>query len=169
MNWRRMWRHLVTDERAAHRLFPASTLKRLEFATRHGEQMHTGQVRLAIEDSLPLAAIRRNVSPRERAIDVFSALRVWDTAENDGVLVYLLIADQAVEIVADRGIAGKVDPATWQTICSKMEGRFKAGDFADGVQVGLVEIGALLTLHFPRRTGDTATQSNDLPDAPVML
>jgi uncharacterized membrane protein len=169
MNWRRMWRHLVTDERATRRLFPAHTLKRLESATRHGEQMHTGQVRLAIEDSLPLSAIRRNVAPRERAIEMFSALRVWDTEENDGVLVYLLIADQAVEIVADRGIDRKVDNRVWKAICDKMEQRFRAGDFAGGAQVGLVEIGALLSVHFPRNTGDTTTQSNDLPDAPVML
>jgi uncharacterized membrane protein len=169
MNWQRMWRHLVTDERASHRLFPAQTLKRLEFATRHGEQMHTGQVRLAIEDSLPLEAIRRNVTPRQRALEVFSALRVWDTEENDGVLVYLLIADQAVEIVADRGIDKKVDNSIWQAICAKMEKRFRAGEFADGVQVGLVEVGALLSVHFPRRTGDGKPQSNDLPDAPVLL
>ena len=169
MNWRRIWRHLVTDDRASHRLFPAQTLKRLEFATRHGEQMHTGQVRLAIEDSLPLQAVRRDVTPRARALEVFSALRVWDTEENDGVLVYLLIADCAVEIVADRGIDRKVGHGAWQAICAKMEERFRAGEFADGVQLGLVEIGTLLSVHFPRRTGDATPQANDLPDSPVML
>src|SRR5436190_684100 len=121
MNWRRLWRHLITDHSASRRLFPAQALKRLEFATRHGEQVHNGQVRLAIEASLPLGAIRRELTPRARAVEVFSLLRVWDTAENAGVLVYMLVADRAVEIVADRGISAKVDESVWKHICAKME------------------------------------------------
>jgi uncharacterized membrane protein len=169
MNWRRLWRHLFTDHSATHRLFPAQALKRLEHATRHGEQVHNGQVRLAIEASLPLGAIRREVTPRTRAVEVFSLLRVWDTADNAGVLVYLLVADRAVEIVADRGINARVDDRIWKDICAKMEQQFRAGNFADGAQLGLVEIGALLATHFPRRTGDPDGRSNELPDAPVLL
>lgn len=169
MNWQRLWRHVVTDHRAAHHLFPAQALHRLELATKHGEQVHHGQVRLAIEASLPLAAIRRNVLPRARAIEMFGLLRVWDTAENCGVLVYLLVADSAVEIVADRGIDAKVDNEVWRSICAKMEEKFRAGDFAGGAQLGLVEIGALLATHFPRKSGDPPKPVNELPDTPVIL
>ncbi|MEO7760873.1 MAG: TPM domain-containing protein [Casimicrobiaceae bacterium] len=169
MNWQRLWAHLFTDHRSAQRLFPAKALHRLELATKHGEQVHNGQVRLAIEPSLPLGAVRHNVSARARAIEVFAMLRVWDTGENCGVLVYLLVADRAVEIVADRGIDAKVDAATWAAICAKMEDRFRAGDFAGGAQFGLVEIGALLATHFPRRSGDPRERANELSDAPVML
>ena len=171
MDWQRFRRHLVTDQRSVRKLFPAESLKQLEQATRHGEQMHRGQVRLAIEASLPLAAIRAGHSPRARAIDVFSQLRLWDTDNNSGVLVYLLVADRAVEIVADRGIAAHVDPAVWSEVCGRMEGRFRAGDFAGGARHGLVEIGALLALHFPRAHGDNrpAGTGNEVPDAPVIL
>lgn len=169
MNWRRWWRHLWSDHRATRRLFPVSTLRRLETATRHGEQIHAGQVRLAIESSLPLGAIRHDVSPRARAVEVFSLLRVWDTPENCGVLVYLLVADRAVEIVADRGIDARVAPGAWQQICAKMEAEFRAGRFADGTQHGLVEIGALLAEHFPRNAGAVRSASDEFPDAPVML
>jgi uncharacterized membrane protein len=169
VNWRRWWRHLWSDQRATRALFPASTLHRLELATKHGEQIHAGQVRLAIEASLPLGAIRHDLSPRGRALEVFSLLRVWDTPENCGVLVYLLIADRAVEIVADRGIDARVAAGAWNEICAKMETEFRAGHFADGVQHGLVEIGALLAEHFPRREGSARSAGNELPDAPIVL
>ena len=169
MNWQRLWRHIVTDQRAVRRLFPAQTMHRLELATKHGEQVHSGQVRLAIEASLPIAAIRRTVSPRARAIELFGMLRVWDTEDNCGVLVYLLVADRAVEIVADRGIDAKVGSDVWRAICAKMEKHFRAGHFADGAQHGLVEIGALLATHFPRSTGEARRTGNELPDAPLIL
>ena len=167
MNWPRLWRHLLTDQRASRKLFPDKALRHLEHATRHGEQLHSGQVRLAIEASLPIGAIRHDVAPRTRAIEVFGLLRVWDTAQNCGVLVYLLVADRAVEIVADRGINAKVDDETWRAICGRMEQQFRAGRFAEGVQRGMVEIGTLLATHFPRKTGDG--NGNELPDAPVIL
>ena len=171
MNWQRIWRHLVTDHRASRKLFPAHALRNLEQATRHGEQLHCGQVRLAIEGSLPLGAVRRGMTPRQRALEVFGLLRVWDTAANSGVLVYLLIADRAVEIVADRGIHDKVGAAAWRAICDKMEAEFRAGRFTAGARHGLVEIGALLALHFPRSGSAPAAiaSDNELPDAPVLL
>jgi len=169
VNWRRWWRHLWSDQRATRALFPPAALRRLEVATRHGEQIHAGQVRLAIEASLPLAAIRHDVAPRARALEVFSLLRVWDTPENCGVLVYLLVADRAVEIVADRGIDARVGAAAWTAICAKMETAFRGGQFAEGVQHGLVEIGALLAEHFPRREGQARSAGNELPDAPILL
>jgi len=169
VNWRRWWRHLWSDQRAVQRLFPPATLRRLELATRHGEQIHAGQVRLAIEASLPLGAIRHDVPARARAVEVFSQLRVWDTPENCGVLVYLLMADRAVEIVADRGIDAKVAPDAWRHICAKMEAAFRTGRFAEGVQHGLIEIGALLAEHYPRKGSAQRRAGDELPDAPVLL
>lgn len=170
-NWKRTWRHLITDHRSSRKLFPPQVLRHLELATRHGEQLHRGQVRLAIEASLPLAAARKGMTARQRALEVFGLLRVWDTAANCGVLVYLLVADRAVEIVADRGIHAKVGDAAWRAICEKMETHFRAGEFAEGTQVGLVEIGSLLAFHFPRstRAPDANPGDNELPDAPLML
>ena len=171
MNWHRIWRHLVTDHRAAQKLFPGAALSHLERATKHGEQLHRGQVRLAIEASLPLAAIRHGTTPRQRALEVFSLLRMWDTAANNGVLVYMLVADAAVEIVADRGIHERVGDAAWAAICSRMEQQFRGGSFGDGARAGLVEIGALLALHFPRsgRDAPLVASDNELPDAPVII
>jgi len=168
MNWQRLRHHLFTDHRSVERLFPPEARKRLEVATRHGEQVHAGQLRLAIEASLPLAAIRRHVTPRARAIEVFGLLRIWDTPENCGVLVYLLLADRAVEIVADRGIAARVAPSAWQAICAKMEDEFRRGRFVEGAQHGIVEISALLATHFPRKDGERIA-GDELPDAPVIL
>ena len=165
MNWQRLWRHVVTDHRAAHHLFPAQALHRLELATKHGEQVHHGQVRLAIEASLPLAAVRRNVLPRARAIEMFGMLRVWDTAENCGVLVYLLLADRDVEIVADRGIHAKVGDAQWEAICRSMETAFRGGRYKDGVIAGIAAVTEQLALHFPA----TAAGVNELPDKPAVI
>lgn len=168
---KRLWRHLITDHNAARKLFSPQALRHLEQATRHGEQLHGGQVRLAIEASLPLNAVRLGVTPRQRALEVFGLLRVWDTAGNCGVLVYLLVADRAVEIVADRGIHAKVGAVAWRGICDKMEALFRDGKFAEGAQSGLVEIGALLAFHFPRSANapKAADKDNELPDAPILF
>lgn len=168
--WVRFWRHLITDHRVAARLFPPGTQKRLEQATRHGEQLHRGQVRLAIEASLPIGAVCRGMTARNRALEVFGVLRLWDTEANCGVLVYLLVADRAFEIVADRGIHQRVGDAAWRAISDRIEARFRQGQFAEGAQQALVEIGSLLAFHFPR-DGKTAAGAriNELPDAPVML
>ena len=170
-NWKRLWRHLITDHSAARKLFPPQSLRHLEQATRHGEQLHHGQVRLAIEGSLPLNAVRLGMTPRQRALEVFGQLRVWDTAANCGVLVYLLVADRSVEIVADRGIHAKVGDAAWRELCEKMEAKFREGKFAEGAQLGLVEIGSLLAVHFPRsgKAPMAGAEDNELPDAPVLL
>ena len=168
-HWRRIWRHLVTDQRAAARLFPAAALKRLEHATRHGEQLHRGQVRLAVEASLPVGGVRRGMTPRARALEVFGLLRLWDTDANNGVLVYILVADRAFEIVADRGIHARVGDDAWRAIGDKIEARFRKGEFSEGAQQALVEIGSLLALHFPRSGKDTSERRNEQPDAPVML
>jgi uncharacterized membrane protein len=97
---------------------------------------------------------------------VFSLLRIWDTEENCGALVYLLLADRDVEIIADRGIHRRVGDDAWSTVCRKMEAAFRNGRFAEGVEAGLAEIGALLAEHYPR---DGGGEANELPDRPVVL
>ena len=87
--------------------------------------------------------------PRERALDIFSQLRVWDTEHNNGVLIYLLLADRDVEIIADRGIDAHVGAAGWETICRAMEKDFRAGLFEHGVIKGIEDVSRLLARHFP--------------------
>ena len=162
----RFFRHLATDHGTARRAFPKSALDRIETAVAEGERRHRGQVRFVVEASLPLARVLRKVAPRERALEVFGALRVWDTEENCGVLVYLLLADRDVEVVADRGIHRKVGDAAWEDVCREMEAAFREGRFDDGVEAGIVRINALLAEHFPRVGAPSA---NELSDRPVVL
>ena len=165
-NLRRIFRHLVTDRVAARRAFPVASLARVEATIAEGEKQHRGQVRFAVEPALPLGRVLRHFPPRERALEVFGQLRVWDTAENCGVLVYLLLADRDVEIVADRGIHASVGNAAWAAICRKMEAAFRAGRYGEGVEAGIVEINALLARHYPR---EGRGASNELSDQPLIL
>ena len=162
----RLWRHFVTDHRATRRAFSAATLRQIESAITAGEARHRGQVRFVVEPSLPLARVLGAVTPRERSLEVFGLARVWDTEENVGVLVYVLLADRDVEIVADRGIDRSVGAAAWQAVCHAMEAAFRRGEFAQGAQQGIADINALLERHFPRAGGDVA---NELPDRPLVL
>src|SRR6516162_1765006 len=109
-------KHLAAHSRVS-RLFPASALEAIHQAITAGEQRHSGQVRFAIEHASPLRDLWRGRSSRDRAHDAFAHLRVWDTEHNSGVLIYMLLADRAIEIVADRGIAARVPQSEWQTIC----------------------------------------------------
>ena len=122
----RLLRHMTTDLRSVNRSFPAAVLAPIEQAITAGERVHRGQVCFAVEGSLPPLRVLRKLTPRERALEVFGLLRVWDTEENAGVLIYLLLADRDVEIVADRGIDRRVDTAAWQAICTRMETLFPA-------------------------------------------
>ena len=146
----RLWRHFITDRGDVHRAFPEDEFDRIQRAIAEGEARHAGQVCFAIEAALPLPRLWHRLRPRERALEVFGLLRVWDTEANDGVLLYVLLADHAVEIVADRGINARVGDAAWQAICRKIEAAFGAGRFADGVELGIAEISALLAQHSPR-------------------
>jgi uncharacterized membrane protein len=161
----RFWRHVATDQAAVRRAFPAEALARIEQATSAGERRHRGQVCVAIEAALPAARVLKRLSPRDRALEVFGVLRVWDTEENCGVLVYLLLADHDVEIVADRGIHRRVGDAAWQQICERMEAAFRERRFAEGVATGVEEISKLLAQHFPR----TEAGGDELPNRPVIL
>ena len=161
----RLLSHMITDHLAVKRAFPVLVLAQIEHAITAGERTHRGQVCFAVEGALPPLRVMRHLTPRERALEVFGLLRVWDTEENAGVLIYLLLADRDVEIVADRGIDRAVNDAAWQAICTRMETSFREGRFAEGVVTGVVEISALLAQHFPR----TGTGANEIPDRPVVL
>ena len=161
----RFGRHLVTDHWSARRAFPPAALKRVEDAIAEGERMHAGQLRFVVESALPMGLLVRGETPRERAIEVFSRLRIWDTEENCGVLIYVLLADRGVEIVADRGIHRRVGDESWQAICRSMETAFRERRFADGAIGGIEAVNDLLAQHFPR----TKPGPNELPDQPVVL
>ena len=161
----RLLRHVITDHLSVKRAVPADALAHIERAIAAGERTHRGQVCFAVEGSLPPLRVLRKLSPRERALEVFGLLRVWDTEENAGVLVYLLLADRDVEIVADRGIDRVVDNAAWQAICARMEAAFRDGRYAEGAVGGIGEISALLAQHFPR----AGAVANELSDKPVVL
>lgn len=161
----RIVRHLFAGPASVRRVLSATSLARIEQTIVASERMHRGQIRFAVEAGLDFAAVSAGLTARERAIDMFSRLRVWDTAHNNGVLVYLLLADRDVEIVADRGIHAHCGDAVWEAICRDMEQQFRAGRFEAGVVAGIEALGARLALHFPG-DGDTA---NELPDAPVVI
>jgi uncharacterized membrane protein len=161
----RILRHLFTDHSAARRAFPPATLKAIGAAISRDELRHDGELRFVIEASLPLMHVLHKQSSRTRAIELFSQLRVWDTEHNSGVLIYVLLADRKVEVVADRGIHAKVEDGTWESVCATMQQAFATGRFEAGAIAGVDAISDLLALHFPRAAG----KANELPDEPVML
>jgi len=158
-------KHLAAGA-SVRRLFPQATLDAIHHAIAAGEKRHRGEVCFAIEQTMPWRDLARGRSARERAQDVFAQLRVWDTQHNSGVLIYLLVAEHAMEIVADRGIAARVDQAEWQGICDRMRERFAAGDYERGVIDGVNAVSDLLASHFP---DDGSASRNELGDAPVVL
>ncbi|MEY3201382.1 MAG: hypothetical protein RIR70_932, partial [Pseudomonadota bacterium] len=149
----------------ARRAFPAATLDAIEAAIRHSETCHDGELRFAIEAGLHPAFVWRNHSPRERAVEVFSTLRVWDTAHNSGVLIYVQLVDRAIEIVADRGIAARVPQVEWDNICRRMGEAFRRGAHREGAVAAIAEITELLAAHFP----SGAVNPDELPDRPAVL
>lgn len=158
-------RHLWLDDLAVRRDFPRPVLSAIERAIATQEKRHRGELRFVVEGGLPLAPLLSGRTARERAIDVFSRLRVWDTEDNAGVLVYLLLADRCVEIVADRGIHARVGSAAWDAICGEMQSTFAAGRFEAGAILGIEAISDLLAAHFP----PDEDNPNELPDTPVVL
>jgi uncharacterized membrane protein len=165
MGIKRIGKHLLAHRWQARRLFPPAVLAAIEQAIKAGEATHAGQIRFVVEGALDGAPLFRDQSARERALDIFSQLRIWDTAHNNGVLIYLLLADRNVEIIADRGIDAKVGPAGWEKICSDMEVDFKAGHFESGVIKGIAEVSRQLATYFPKH----GAGRNELPDAPVVI
>ncbi len=148
-----------------HRAFPDDALIAIERAIKEGEAAHRGEIRFVVEGALHIEPLLRGQTPRERAIDVFSQLGIWDTEHNNGVLIYLLLADRNVEIVADRGIHEKVGAQEWEGICREMEAAFRQGNFKEGVVRGIQGVTRHLAEHFP----PIADDRNELPDKPVVL
>lgn len=166
MNLQRISEHFLTGQLAVQRLFPEATLAAIEQAIQQSEMQHGGEICFAVEASLSTAALLKNQTARERAIEVFSQLRVWDTEKNNGVLIYLLLADRDVEIIADRGIHAKVSSQAWKSICQMMESSFRQQQFKSGVIEGIQAIGAHLQKHFPP---DCKKENNELSNQPVIL
>ena len=164
-NFRRWWRHELTGASAVRKVLPADALTRLGAEVSASEKRHNGEIRLAVEASLSLPLFRNGPTARERAISVFSDLHVWDTEANNGVLIYLLLADHDVEIVADRGINEIVGAVGWEEICHGMEQSFRLGNFEEGLKEGIRAVAQHLETHFPATAGDI----NELPDEPVIL
>jgi uncharacterized membrane protein len=163
---KRIFHHRWLDASDTRRAIPPELVERLARRVAASERRHSGEVVIYVEAGLPLSYLWRDAKPRERAIAMFGKLRVWDTEQNNGVLVYLLLAEHAIEIVADRGLNRHVSQAEWQAIVQRMGTAFHEGRFEDGLTQALSEVSALLVAHFPLGAGDG--EPNELPDAPVL-
>jgi uncharacterized membrane protein len=168
MQIRRLIRHVAATHWRARMLFPTATLDAIEQAIKRAELTHAGEIRFAIQTAMTPRHVLNDIMPRADALEVFSQLRVWDTEANNGVLVYVQLADRNVEIVADRGFQGRVSPAEWEAVCRLMEEHFRAGRFQVGSIAGVDAIGNLLARHFPQASA-RAIHSNQLPDRPTLL
>ena len=164
--WLRLLRHRLVDEGDAKRRLGAAALQRIEATVAASERRHSGEIRVCVEAGLPFGYLRRNATARERAITLFGKLGVWDTEHNNGVLIYLLLAERAIEIVADRGLNRHVDAAEWAAIAESMRSAFRDGAFEAGLNRAIDAVDALLVRHFAVHPDES--NPNELPDAPVL-
>ena len=164
----RALKHLLAPPWLARRAFPRSAQRAIEAAVATAEQRHCGELRFVAEAGLPTGDLLHGISARQRAVELFSRLRVWDTAHNSGVLIYVQLVDRRVEIVADRGISAVVDQAAWDAVSRTMETAFRAGDFRGGALTAIARIGELLAAHFPA-SGASAENPDELPNRPMLL
>lgn len=161
----RLTRHLLASHWRVRRAFTPSIVAAIEAAIQAAEQGHDGEIRFAVEGALDPWSLIHGQTPRERAIEVFANLHVWDTHHNNGILIYVLLADRAVEIVADRGIHAHEASATWEAICRQIEADCARGDYEAGARAGIEAVANVLRRHFPRPD----LHGNELPDKPVLL
>ena len=166
----RVLRHRSQDTTDTRRAIPADMVQRLMERVAASEQRHTGEIRIYVESSLPSSYLWRGADTRERAVMMFSKLRVWDTAQNNGVLIYLMLAEHAIELVADRGIDAHVPAQHWQMVVTRMADAFRSNRYEDGLTQALEEVSAVLVEHFPAMDAAGASQPNpnELSDAPVL-
>lgn len=164
MDIKRIFRHFVTGKLAVKRRFPQSAMAAIENAIRESETRYHGQICFVVEAALDFPWAVRGQSARERALEVFSQFEIWDTEHNNGVLIYLLLADKDVEIVADRGVNAHVSREGWEKICQQMEKLFANGKFEEGVLGGIGAVANHLGAYYP-----ASPRSNELPDKPVVL
>lgn len=165
MDIKRVIKHLSVSHAALRRVFPRTALSNIERTIVEVEQTHAGQIRFAVEAALEMRPLFSGQTARARAVEVFSQLRIWDTEHNNGVLIYLLLADRKVEIVADRGVHAKLGPAVWQAVCQEMEAAFRQEKFEEGVIAGIRNVGAHLARHYPQ----VGAKTNELSDQAVIL
>jgi uncharacterized membrane protein len=161
----RILRHLLETRFATRRRFTPAVLDAIEAAVRAAEETHAGEMRFVVETDLDAVSILGGKTSRQRALEVFAGLRIWDTERNNGVLVYVLCADRAVEIIADRGFNTLVTDSEWGAVCRAMEGDFRAGHWREGAIAGVEGAAGLLARHFP----GSHQGGNELPDRPVLL
>ena len=159
----RILRHRLLDDTDTRRALDGAALSRLHARIKASEALHRGEIRVSVESGLPLSYLWRNLSARQRAITLFGKLRIWDTEANNGVLIYLLLAEHAIEIVADRGIARRVPASHWDALMAALRDDFRAGRFEAGLLRAIDAVEALLIEHFPQ--GDGPANPNELPDA----
>ena len=165
MDLARFWRHVVMTPGRARRCFPDDAMDAIQREITALEQGHRGEVVFVVEAELSTAELWRGVGSRERAREVFAAQGVWNTEENNGVLLYVLLADHRVEIVADRGIDARVEPGQWRAICDAIDRDFREGRHAEGALAGVREVSALLARHFPA----TGAGPDELGNRPIRL
>ena len=173
----RLGRHLWLDRSHTARAIPAATAERLRQRIAASEQRHSGEVRICVEASLPASYLWRHLRQRlpirqivrQRALMMFSKLRVWDTEHNNGVLIYLLLAERAIEVVADRGVARAVDAAAWQALTDRLGHSLRAGRFEEGLLQAVDDVSGRLAALYPAADGGPARAPNELPDEPVLL
>ena len=176
----RLIRHRWLDAADARRAVPPALAEQLRRRVAASEQRHTGEVRICVEGGLPASHLWRHLRDgvsiadivRQRALMQFSKLRVWDTEDNNGVLIYVLLAEHAIELVADRGVHRRVSPAEWAAIVGRLSDALQQGNFENGLTRALEEVSAVLVSHFPQTGAATQAteqpQANQLPDEPVL-
>ena len=167
-------RHLWLDVSDTRRAIPPDMVHRLAERVAASEKRHSGQIRICVEASLPSSYLWRldrdntlgNLT-RQRAVMMFGKLGVWDTEHNNGALVYVLLAEHAIEIVADRGLMRHVDAAQWQAMVARMASAFREKHYEDGLTQALEETSAVLVSHFGQ-TDTSSSHPNELPDTPLL-
>jgi uncharacterized membrane protein len=161
----RLWRHWLASLQPARRLLPPAALAQIEAEIRAAEQAHEGEIRVVVETALSFSQLRRNLQARERALQLFASLGVWDTAHNNGVLIYVLLADRSVEIIADRAVAQRIAEAEWRALCTEIAAQCGRGEYAGACCMAVRSVGQRLARLYPAAGGD----GNELPNQPILL
>ncbi len=165
MTLQRIWRHWLASLHPARRLLPPAALAQIEAEVRAAEQAHEGQIRIAIETALSLPQLWNGLQARERALQLFASLHVWDTTHNNGVLIYILLADRSVEIIADRAVAQRIAEAEWRALCADIAAQCGRGEYAAACCMAVRGVGQRLARLYPAPGGD----GNELPIQPILL
>ncbi|MDF2446592.1 MAG: hypothetical protein K0S46_1828 [Moraxellaceae bacterium] len=161
----RLLTHLLHTPMATRRAFPPSVQEAIRKTVAEGEQTHRGEIRFVVEGDWPLADVLSGKAVRDRALELFGLTRAWDTADNTGILVYVLLCEHKVEILADRGLNGIADAATWADVCAAMTAAFRGGRYEEGSLQAIRTLNDLLLRHFP----SDGHNPNELPDLPIVL